>query len=641
MNFLEELLLEIKNFKVTNNDYFQILKSHEGDVSSLVQFELLHSNLEKLKRKIFLNLNYSLLAGEYISEDNLLDVISRLRLALEDFLLEFVYYPSLQKIAFEIVQITKSTLSYYTSFIKEINNKYNLNEEDYLLSLTSILNNTLKEKSFKSESKDLFLLFYYNVRVSKSDHFLSDEKQQLIDFLEYENGISNLSLSGFDDIKTLINKKIDFLRYKTIVRREKEYLEISPYLLNTEEQQLKKPVPPEFEKWKNYLENHYEINKYWENGVEKSYRSIFNDENKNLCKLQLHNKIKYFKDVKPGKGTLEEIKEFLSNQIFQVEQEKNFFNKFSDKVILHYAYNNYFSRFVSETNDLRKIQDKFNEIEGRREFLNNFFIDFKFLDRVTEILSKKIETEDSIRFLKEHEEFINGFCIKVFKQYKINYKWSLSHYNYIFQLPFQECLIEVESDKLDKIFISSAFVLPPSKTKLEEGYNYILRKFETLQFQLNTIKSLSHDIKRIESLSSGFEDQKKEIKNREIKFLELLGLFTALIAFVFGTISTFQFIKTPYQALLFIGSFATSLIAFVFLILFFTRIQRFKKENGWFLAIIIFISIFSWVGLNTIHDSDRKNFEVLDSLKKQDSIFTEEFKSLKKELKSSLIKEKN
>lgn len=116
----------------------------------------------------------------------------------------------------------------------------------------------------------------------------------------------------------------------------------------------------------------------------------------------------------------------------------------------------------------------------------------------------------------------------------------------------------------------------------KEGFEKISDGFRNLKNQLPLLKKISL-----------FKDEllqfDEKIEKRDAKTIELMGLFTAIIAFVMGSIPTFQYLKNIYDVGIFFIVFATSLISFLLLLLLITRKTRINKRFwGQSILIVIF-----------------------------------------------------
>ncbi len=108
------------------------------------------------------------------------------------------------------------------------------------------------------------------------------------------------------------------------------------------------------------------------------------------------------------------------------------------------------------------------------------------------------------------------------------------------------------------------------------------------------------------------------MKNSQTKTIETIGLFTAIISFIFASIPSFKFVHNFHQALLFTGIIGVTLFLMVGLLFLFTR--GFEKINSW--LIIILSSILFIVSGFFINNSINKLTKDVEdnSLKKVDTI---------------------
>lgn len=601
-------------FTTFREDTFPEYKEQiENDVENSDEvYHLLNADLKRLQRIAQQQLNYSLLAGEYIEICDLEEQLEKLKEYLADFLNEFVFLPGSQSDSYDLVYGLRFAFNYYLSFLKDVQNRYSLNQEDYLFSITSTLKTTLADKELSDESKNFFKFFYFNVQVAKCDHFLSHDDNQFIDLFSIEKGIVDLKILNFDDLTQLVIYKISFLKIKWIYRRQKESPKDLSYLIDSKEGQVEETTLPSFfTPWKKYIKQHYEIEHNWEAKTDKTFRKKHHKGIESLTYLEIHQRIKHLKDVKKSSSELKDMADQLRKNFNPKNSDDNncsFFNDFSKLITINYAYNNYFSLLVEQTENVYHIKKAYIElVDLQHHYINNFFIEFKFLDSILDILSKKLENMDSMEFLEEFDQFIENYCSKIFEKYKQNYRWSVSHHNYIFQLPFNECKLDIPSSEIPSLFISSSIVLPPPNKNITDDFDSINARFHALISQLQSVKNLRKDITEIQTIKNELNDQKAEIKNREIKSIEILGIFTALIAFIFGSISTFKFIHSPFQALMFIGALSVSLILFVFVLLVFNRGLKVFKNLWWFALGLFILCLLYWSTLDHFFAKEQDN----------------------------------
>ena len=90
----------------------------------------------------------------------------------------------------------------------------------------------------------------------------------------------------------------------------------------------------------------------------------------------------------------------------------------------------------------------------------------------------------------------------------------------------------------------------------------------------------------------------EKIEKRDTKTIELMGLFSAIIAFVMGSIPTFQYMKNIYDVGIFFVAFASSLISFLLVLLLITRKTRINRRF-WYQLILIVIFYIAMIVFTT------------------------------------------
>lgn len=204
--------------------------------------------------------------------------------------------------------------------------------------------------------------------------------------------------------------------------------------------------------------------------------------------------------------------------------------------------------------------------------------------------------------------------------YEANIEWSLKNFNYIFILPFDESVIPFTIDGEEyQIFFASSFVLPPSSKNIIENFEIVKTKFLKLNAYLDFAKYFLEEITEINNI-------KKELESKEVKSIELISLFTAVISFIIGGVSGFAFIKDLYTALLFFVVFTTSLLTFLIVLFVFTRGKKVIKEHKSFLIwiygifILAIISIASSNFIKLKYFNDQTELDKIKEKLKNDSI---------------------
>lgn len=342
-----------------------------------------------------------------------------------------------------------------------------------------------------------------------------------------------------------------------------------------------------------YINNHYyndkdKNKKYFERELKKSFADIKDKNFEKFSCREIHLYIKYYKDIDKNLEKLDDIILFLEE--WKEEEKINNEEKNIRTIIYNYALNNRFSLFTKTCKSKEKLYEEYEKIEEKDN--KNYFPQYKLIDKSIELLKAELNEKNNtitIEQIEEIENYLNKIE-PVYKTYKTNIEWILEHIYFIYRVSFDECII-------DDIFIYSSFLLPLDNRKSKEDYKRINDDFRVLKSQIDPLKRIVQ-----------FDEK---IEKRDTKTIELMGLFTAIIAFVIGSIPTFQYLKNIFDVGIFFVVFATSLISFLLVLLFITGRIKVNKEQKWwkspmlyfYPAMIIIASVLSYFNPK---DNDRK-----------------------------------
>ena len=133
----------------------------------------------------------------------------------------------------------------------------------------------------------------------------------------------------------------------------------------------------------------------------------------------------------------------------------------------------------------------------------------------------------------------------------------------------------------------------------------------------------------------------EKIEKHDTKTIELMGLFSAIIAFVMGSIPTFQYMKNIYDVGIFFVAFATSLISFLLVLLLITRKTRINRRF-WYQLILIVIFYIAMIVFTT-YLSNKKDTTQTIQLQTEKTVIEEKITSNKTvdTLKQSKITKKH
>lgn len=577
-NYIGKILKAIKAIESSISTISKRIEENEDFLTSKEAYEKIKS-LNDNAQKIISYLFDSILIGEYLNKDsyNKLEKIRKKLIYTENIESripkEDKYKPILSLIEplKDKTNEIQNIINYYLLFIEDVKTIINNPEKDEIFILS-------KSKYQSDNDSNVLKLFTLNLFLCFSD-ILFTEKQDCYQEISYvkellsEERFSNLNLNP--QIEKM-KKKATFLLFKWCKRAK-----LSGFSMLKEDKikEYKDDINNFGKKWKylvTYIENHYykEEEKYL--FVEKIKESYIKIEDKGFdcftCQ-DIHLYIKYHKDIDKNIQKLDAIISFLDKRRYNTaieDKEKNI-----RTIIYNYARNNRFSLFTETCNNREDLQKEYNKIDNKDN--KNYFLQYKFINKSIELLNSELNQKNktiTIEQIEKIEKFLKEIEIE-YKIYKTNIEWILEHIYFIYRVSFKECII-------DDIFIYSSFLLPLDNRESKEGFEKISDGFRNLKNQLPLLKKISL-----------FKDEllqfDEKIEKRDAKTIELMGLFTAIIAFVMGSIPTFQYLKNIYDVGIFFIVFATSLISFLLLLLLITRKTRINKRFwGQSILIVIF-----------------------------------------------------
>jgi len=477
-----------------------------------------------------------------------------------------------------IIQINSIIFDLYIPFVKDVRVILKNQETDIVI--------TSSYKYQITNNDDYVLkIFFLNIYLCLID-ILFNETQYCFDKIssikdEISSIQTNYELRFLKNQVIKIKKKATFLLFKWCKRAKLSG--ISLYIdkgVESYERELNK-YGDDWNSIIKYINNHYyndkdKNKKYFERELKKSFADIKDKNFEEFSCREIHLYIKYYKDIDKNLEKLDDIILFLEE--WKEEEKINNEEKNIRTIIYNYALNNRFSLFTKTCKSKEKLYEEYEKIEEKDN--KNYFPQYKLIDKSIELLKAELNEKNNTITIEQIEE-IENYLNKIepaYKTYKTNIEWILEHIYFIYRVSFDECII-------DNIFIYSSFLLPLDNRKSKEDYKRINDDFRVLKSQIDPLKRIVQ-----------FDEK---IEKRDTKTIELMGLFTAIIAFVIGSIPTFQYMKNIYDVGIFFVVFATSLISFLLVLLFITGRIKVNKEQKWWESPIIYF-LFFYIGMISI-----------------------------------------
>ena len=481
--------------------------------------------LETFNSTFFVYFCKSILSGEYIKKTkqvlNYIDDFQRV-LAHEN----ERFFPETEAghLKFELYKEYKSTedwiktsLLHYKGLISTVIDKIEIAEHNYIFNASS------RYDHFDS-SHSLSDIVRYVIPICKMDHSLSYDNDSITNLILIREELKNKGKASSDSdiglVYTIVLDKCSFLLKKLLfISGKSEYsLDFKTYFIddNDIETTTFDWLNKGFDFLHKDIENK-ELVSLWQRKC--ATNNIRTSEIVMLMKhyqkhggslMQINNLITYFDDK-------------LYNKLFHVFI-KDKFNTHALKTIKNYLYNSRLSfKTKQKKYSYKELLEDMEVIENlqKETFIKNFYPYRKALlflvDDITKDLNNRLGQTDlideKIQKLREYIEI-----------YENNLRWCCNINFYPFQLLFNECGVKYESLGI-YIFIPSSFSRPI--------------EYKSLKDELITVKnqiSFFENKRDFLEEKMNIENIKQEISKNERKYMEILGVFMTVSAFLFGTI---------------------------------------------------------------------------------------------------------
>ena len=609
----------INNVLETCNDIDKGIKSKDFTLDKV-------SDFIPLTNKIITSLFDSILIGEFVSE-SINKQIQNIKDSLD-------FFPDIEIKLSENSNIKKTTKEEFNKFREQIQEIQNILNYYFLFSedIQIILQNPEKDEIFtpskgkyqSDKDSDILKLFSLNLSLCFSD-FLFTEKQdcyqEIVSIKDYLTILlDNSSFPILTEQIEKMNKKATFLLFKWCKRAE-----LSGFSMLKEHKikEYKDNINNFGDKWKDwvtYIENqHYKEDEkhLFVEKIKELYIKIEDKELKNFTCQDIYSYIKYHKEIDKKIDKLDEIISILDKRRFCTTDN---YDKNIRTIIYNYARNNRFSLFTETCDNREDLQKEYNKIDNKDN--RNYFLQYKFIDKSIELLNAELSEKNeniTIDQIEEIEKYLEDIEPE-YKIYKTNIEWILEHIYFIYRVSFDECII-------DDIFIYSSFLLPLDNRKSKDGFEKVSDKFRELKSQLPLFRKMAEfnsDVSKVKEELFQFDEK---IEKHDTKTIELMGLFSAIIAFVMGSIPTFQYMKNIYDVGIFFVAFATSLISFLLVLLLITRKTRINRRF-WYQLILIVIFYIAMIVFTT-YLSNKKDTTQTIQLQTEKTIIEEKITSNK------------
>lgn len=499
--YVEKCIEEYKNLFTRSNTNKEIYKeSIEEKLRNKEKYN-------EFERFFFVQMNNAIFSGEYLVDDYIEKVkeFENLLVVEGNVTLEDDIYRSVIRIC----------LSDLRDIIFRIQNKIKLRNEDVLVSLTTNDIKTSKEDSYKYFgffAKFALTLLYL-------DHTLIDIKDYRKILIDRFNCLQ-VESSGLDnedliEIFEKLKSKCSFLLKKTFVKDKKKslYYAVDYVVKNVDDIIKEDKYNADFSSLFDgmYLERYGNeiVATYKENFEEKKFSAIA------FIILAYYYRISDAKDVDRFDKLCEQFDDYYELKRGCLCR----YDKYAFMSIKNYIYNCRFS-YCLDLKDytIEKLKIDIKNIEGIQE--NTGFQNYHPYKKALKFLDNYLSEHNSIA--ESVSEDIIKLYNDIFRQYKVTYEKCIQKHFCSFQLPINESLTA------KGIFFASAFSKPISPSKLKDAE----RDYRETKQYLKIRQRLSKREEEINKLSTQFQSFRRES-------FEYLGVFIAVITFLFGSVQLF------------------------------------------------------------------------------------------------------
>lgn len=566
----------------------------------------------------FDSLFISVLSGEYISNTNfnsdlqdLDNFIDRNFSYFGDDTIQAVFDSTIKN---NLIGSIKIALNFYKTFFKLLEAFSKYPNIDVISISNPTVSKLISDTNFDKQIKEKLEFFSLTIALARYDHFLRDDVGFYDDLIEIELHIKNSSLPPATPNKfaVVLREKVQYLKYKWEIRQrtlygKKNHIYMKSYLTDGElkfidDSPTNKSRETILSRWQDYLESHYELGE-WKSKIETDINNIDRTKLNKLSILELHKLIKYYKDVSPNYDNLSEIVTEIEIRLNNTISEIHTYNK-----IYSYALNNQFSSLLEQVefseDEVITLKKKIDSFQSKTK-IDNFFVEYKYIG----YLLDKIEANYNARQGLDNIDSTNSLIAKVevvIEAYSKNLSWSKNHYHCVFQLPYEESLVDCSIDELPKVYHASSFVLPLSRIESQDNFDDVIIKYNKLSTSVKVITSLTKEFSIIKTTT-------ESLKDNDFKSIEVIGVFSAIITFIMASIPALAFIDNLWKALLFFISIAGSLGMFL-LVIFTIRkgVGEFKKSIVYIMSFVtlIIVTVCSLLAINSDKENSPKTEQV-------------------------------
>lgn len=527
------------------------------------------AKIAKFQRFCFVRISKSLLGGEYVTFKNSFESTknkfeqywTQEHFCLQNKENEFAFsLKSALYRQYEILDNYLRTLFYdYTAFIISINERIDYANHEYIFKAKSLPTFFLDNFQYFTILREvIFPLCYSEQHLSLSNKNI---KRITILLQELEQIKSDETDEECKLVYTLAIYKATFILKKLL--KKTDSFEVLVDITKKKITRANLPsIPYELEQFFSYYENIHEDQPYQEDEM-IDYQISMSEHDGSFLKMArlMHYYCSQTKSLQQIENLLDKF-ESKFHKLYN-KSIKHKFDKYALCTLRNFMYNCRLSYKIKQKDyTINSLQKDINVIEGLQgeTFVKNFYPYKKAIEFLIEKLKRLIE-ERNVQF--DYENAIS-LLEKYLTAFDENILWCSTHCFYPIQLTLKECVIYVDDEQL----------ILPSSISRPVDYDKLRSEQEKFRSDIGYIRNSLIYIKDKKDTNA----IKNELNSIEKRYLEVGGILTGIITFLFGTINIFtQNTSNPHHLL-----FATlnlGIILVIFATLLVIVIESWK-ENG-------------------------------------------------------------
>jgi hypothetical protein len=505
--------------------------------------------------RLYIAINQSIIAGEYIEDMtlvqaeiaeakvNLTSLLTQVEQEVEDIQLSGIFYT--------FITVLENCLNSYSVMVMRVNNIFEVSKDVYLNkdndredinNQCAILLNKHNKITYpefdKEKTYSAYKILSINIQLSLIDLSCNPNEKLLykLNYTEDElNALySDVTLKLFEFVFS-IREKVKYIKLKVLIRFYQIQKELGSDLKiiqesrhTTIERLIDEIQFSELRVFLEYAYSHYIETKENDQKILNKYRSISNLPDNYFFR---HLKIKYLKDLKRDKEGLQQL-------VIQFDEDyKNHtksFDRYAKGVCTNYANNNLFSYSLEDINTEYDVALSAYEKVKRVSIetgINNYFPELRFLKFLIRKLNSLFEQKGVLKEVENINLYLKK-CKDLIEIYKKNINWTKYNHSFIYQLPFEECTFSnsfTRKAKLRHFFTASTIVLPLDKEQNNLEYTEYFNQIKVFDSIKNTMNNLAVEAIKLETLN-------ESIESKDVKYIEILGIFCAISTFISAAI---------------------------------------------------------------------------------------------------------